>query len=362
MQFKPLKFDYDFFSNLTNDQKISLKKSMNELNKEPRCDEKRCLLCNKVVSRFCHSHYIPQFVLKTIGNKFYDGHSFLFSDIAGKSGIKNTLLFKNICEECDNTQFKNYEDPLKLDGVASNDLMKDIAKKNWLRFIYKRNSELIKYRNMLNKCVEKINDLAEDVSDFQKMFKFYSGIYTLFQRIETSKLDLSDFINELSNINSTSFKIIFERNLNYQTEIACQSIINLVSDLNGNLINDIYDMNPNHKMEELHICILPYNNKTKVLLFTDASNTKYDKLKKQLENHNTDWQYIINYMVLLYCEDWAISSDVKLETKEINHIKEIVSISQDLLAEREEDDRIKAACQVYRLKVNRKIYNFILKQ
>ena len=362
MQFKPLKFNYDLLDNLTNDQKISLKKSMNELKKEPHYDEKRCLLCNKAVSRFCHSHYIPQFVLKTIGNKFYDGYSFLLSGIADKSGIKNTLLFKNICEECDHTQFKNYENPSKLDGVASNELMKDIAKKSFLRFIYKRNIELNKYRLMLSECVDKLNNLPYEPSNFNEAISIFGAIENIKHIIEVNRIDLKDFTAELNNIDSTSFKIIFEKNLEYQTEIACQSIINLVSDLNGNLINDIYDLNPDHKMEELHICILPYNNKTKVLLFTDASNTKYDKLKKQLGNHNTDWQYIINYMVLLYCEDWAISSDVKLEMKEINQIKEIVSISQNLLAEKGEDDRIKAACQVYRLKVNRKIYNFILKQ
>ena len=190
--------------------------------------------------------------------------------------------------------------------------------------------------------------------------EFIQAIEHSKNRLEFAEIDLAEYEEEFSRTDR-HYKLVFERKLDYKTKIACQTMITLVSDLNGKIINDIYDNNPNNKMQTLHVCVFPLEDSTEVLLFTDVNNMKYDNLQKQLSHHIKDWTYIINYMILLYCDDWAISSEFNSNPEVIDKLKDVISISQDMpINIIDKKTILKKACDLFKLKVNRKIYNFLL--
>ena len=67
-------------------------------------------------------------------------------------------------------------------------------------------------------------------------------------------------------------------NLPYTIPIAMQSAVALAKDMEGNSINDVFDLSKNVRMQFLQIAILPLDGKSVVLAFYH----KRDKLYKRL--------------------------------------------------------------------------------
>ncbi len=100
-----------------------------------------CLLCGKPLTRFCNSHSVPQFALKSIAQ---NGKVIISSVVLGNesididAGINNAGTFHLICNECDNTFFRDYETPDKLQGNITDKMLAEIAIKNFLLCIHRK--------------------------------------------------------------------------------------------------------------------------------------------------------------------------------------------------------------------------------
>lgn len=103
------------------------------------------MICGREVDSFCNSHSIPAFCLKQIANQgklYYSNKLIDLPFMDTEKGINNSGTFHLICQKCDNTAFQTYENPINYDDKISGKMLAEIAMKNYLKQIDKRNIEL----------------------------------------------------------------------------------------------------------------------------------------------------------------------------------------------------------------------------
>lgn len=325
---------------------------------------KKCILCGKDCSSFCNSHTIPQFVLKKIAKngELVTGMSLLQNPLIDREvGIKKTITFNIICNDCDNTIFQEYEDPNAYDKKISMQMIQKIALKNHLRMLAKRLQELESHKMQL--------DYIKD--NFE--FKFDGETKTLLQHINVDLIDINDFSEEIENNlkGKTKYYIIDEIDLNYVVPIAFQGILNLVAGFNGELINDIYNSNPNYKLLDLQVVIFPLENKTKIVLFKEDGVDRLKYFYKEYRKLSLDQRlYAINYILLLYTEDYTIdpeflkNNSINKETDDlIKTTSNPTSVDVSTISFEEYKRKvIELACNTYRIEKSGNIFNFLAKK
>lgn len=346
IKFKKLSFS-DIERKILNKDIINNKKKINKILSDARKQSKndRCIVCGKKVDSFCNSHTVPAFCLKTISDKgkIYNANKIIGIPIIEKEkGVKNSGTFHLICNKCDNEIFQDYENPENYNKNVNGKILAEIAMKNYLKFIYKRNMEL----KMLGSC-SKYNEIKRlDLKEFNRCFEKARCF---------SKKDDND-----------QYLLISRITLNYTVPIAYQGIIALIFDLEGKLINNIYNKNPKYRIGYLHICVFPFKNKTEVLLFTEKNDKRYRNFSKQFRKMKIDKQLsIVNYIILLYTEDYFVSKTVKEEIFNNKKIKEISAMTTDPFTNFEQKDSyelLELAQQVYNLKKCNEIPNFLSKE
>lgn len=87
--------------------------------------------------------------------------------------------------------------------------------------------------------------------------------------------------------------------------------------MEGTIINNIYDPNPNLHMETLHLCVFPLETESIILLFYHRKDKSYRRLRHQFNSISEDKriQYI-NYLIFAYTENYYFSKQIQtiLET------------------------------------------------
>ncbi|SDX44278.1 hypothetical protein SAMN04488579_102174 [Eubacterium barkeri] len=82
----------------------------------------------------------------------------------------------------------------------------------------------------------------------------------------------------------------------------------MIFDLEGNVINNIYNPDPKYKIKNVVICIFPLKESSIVMLFVDKGNTRYSNFFRQLKKLDLEDQLsVINYIVFSYSEDYFLS-------------------------------------------------------
>lgn len=78
------------------------------------------------------------------------------------------------------------------------------------------------------------------------------------------------------------------------------------------MINDVYDYNPNVRMQYMHLCFFPLNNQSVVLAFYHKRDNLYRSLKHQINSSSEDkiLKYL-NYLLFAYTENYFISKRIK---------------------------------------------------
>lgn len=327
---------------------------------------KKCIICGKDCSSFCNSHTIPQFVLKKIAKngELVTGMSLLKNPLLDREvGIKKTITFNIICNDCDNTLFQEYEDSNAYNKKISMQMIQKIALKNHLRMLAKRLQEIENHKMLFDSMIDNygLEFDEENMVDIQ----------TFIEHTKVDSIDIIDFTKEIeNNLNGkTKYYVIDEIDLNYVVPIAFQGTLNLVSGFNGELINDIYNYNQKYKLLDLQVVIFPLENKTKIVLFKEDGVDKlkyfYKEYKKLTLNERL---YVINYILLLYTEDYAIDPEF-LEKNNINeetyNLIKTTSISmsaEGLIMTKEEYKKkaIKLVCDTHKLEKSGNIFNFLI--
>ena len=93
-----------------------------------------------------------------------------------------------------------------------------------------------------------------------------------------------------------------------------KSAVAVVKDIDGNEINNIYDMDPNKRMQYLHLAIFPLDGKSIVLAFYHKRDKLYRRMLHQLNcmSEKEALEYI-NYLVFKYTENYYIAKKTEEE-------------------------------------------------
>ena len=292
---------------------IDIKKGFTQSSKKYRPD--KCIICGKVNPKFCNSHSVPRFVLKNITDNGMITQSIsLISDnavnlVADKKGIRNTGTFHNICVECDGKVFSDYEDPIAIKLKPNMKLLLEIAIKNTLFSIEKKYLE-----KGVNEYTRETFGACQPLEEYYKYD--WNDMWSRLLRLKKA----------LINKRKIEFELLFWAKLDYVVPIACQEEIVLIADLEGYVINDVFDKDLRHKMQCLNLCIYPLDDCSVVMLFVDKSYTKYKPFSKQFNEKDFDTKLsIINYIVLSLTEDYYIYPNVKNDIFKNKSVKQICS-------------------------------------
>lgn len=301
---------------------IEYKKQMSMLISEARKKAKgsKCFYCGKQTTSFCDSHYVPKFCLRNIAEngKLYYYNNFLgFELLAADKGVKAAGTFNIICRQCDSKIFQDYENPENYVSEPSSKMLAEIAMKDYLKFIYKRNFENAIYDVMLTN-----NPMAASLANAKK---------------QTKDLDLVEYEASFNKAKELSlqeandgYELFFYDKLPYVAPIAVQSCVVLVADLQQKCVNNIYDLSPDYHPKDIHLTVLPLADSTVIMMFVDSHEERYRQFIQQFNACTLEEKLgIINYLIFLYTEDYFISpsiSDSILKDKEIN---EVISQSPD---------------------------------
>lgn len=297
---------------LTKEQEIEFKKLYSNICKEAQVKSKsdRCFVCNENTSGFCNSHFVPAFCLRNID---YDGKLFSFNSITQlpglneETGVNNAGTFHLICRSCDSTIFSDYENPDNYRNPPSIKMLSQIAMKTYLKKISLRRFE----KNLWELLSAKANFLSNQHLVHELDLNFYIAEYHRARDISMTP-------------QGYEYTMFYYKKMDYITPLAFQDSLVLISDLNGKVINDTFNMSSDYKNEELHICVLPIGNETIVMMFSDILNIKYTEFYDQFNKlDENDKLLLINYYIFKYSENVFLSKHIDksiLTTEEIKNI------------------------------------------
>lgn len=282
---------------------IDAKKKASNIQRESRKDSKptHCLLCGKETSRFCNSHSVPQFILKNItvnGEVLNAAYAIEIPIVSSKDGINRSGTFSYICHDCDNKYFADYENERALLNEPTNRIMAEIALKDTIQLLSKRNYEISLYKLLQNE------------------FHAYENKEFL---DEIHQLDIRDYSFEMKRAKKiidkelkSGYVVLFSELLPYRTPIAAQSGITLDKDIDGGIINEINNISDDSMTQRLHCGIFPLRESTRVILCRHKDDRRYMKFERQFNrlSFNKKLEYI-NYIVIKYTENYFLSPTIK---------------------------------------------------
>lgn len=286
-------------------KEIQMQKSVSDFfrDAERRAKQNTCTLCGETATSFANSHSVPQFVLRRIA---CDGKLITYSDIVGehgdkRNGVNNSWTFHIICSKCENKYFKDYENEQALLSTLSNLMLAEMALKNDLIMLskYRRDHETDRAMLAAGMLCDKTGVLGE--------INYYN-IRDISFEIRRSKKIIDKRLK-------TGFSLIFNRLLDWVTPIAFQCMLRIDTDIFGNVINDIYDLSCDVRMQFLHLAVFPLKEKTQVVLFRHRDDRNYIPFERSFQKMewNDKLEYI-NYMMFRYTEHALIcpKTDVKI--------------------------------------------------
>ncbi len=319
-------------NDFSKEEEIALNKQFSRLLHSVQAEIKdtTCFCCGKPVSSFCNSHFVPRFCLESIG---VDGKVTGYNAILGLPsmgvamgkealGIGEAGTFRIICRDCDSTLFQDYENPdnYSVGKQPSQKMLTEIAIKDYLKFIYKRKIELEMYRQAVDLC----NDASPMSRYAKKKHDAEVPVKTLDLKAYTSCFERA---KKCYKKGAAGFYLVYYRLLDYVVPVAVQSPITLSIDIEGGVVNNIYNPDPTYNPTDIHICVFPLKEKTAVLMFIDDGDKNYRKFYKQLRRLSPDEQLgVINYIVFLYCEDYFLAKDIS-DRVDLAQYKEIAAIT-----------------------------------
>lgn len=306
-------------------QLIKLKKQIANISKECRKKAKldKCVCCNKEVTSFCNSHSIPQFVLKNIdkqGLVYTANYFFELPIVKDTKGINEAGTFHIICNECDSCIFKNYEDEKNLSEIPTNKMMAEIALKNILVTWDKRLFEIQLYDKM-----KKISSNNDEFLDYKNEINYMD--------LEEMKWEYKRAKKIIDKNLKSGYKIIFSKKVDYIFPIAFQGHICLYGDLEGNIVNDIYDEDYTSKMQYINICVFPLKSSSVIYMFYHKDDRNYYRFERQFNRLSFDDKLqLISYIIINYSEELYMSKDISKEIASNELIKETAQNTTDLVS------------------------------
>ncbi|MBY0117834.1 hypothetical protein [Paenibacillus xylanexedens] len=332
-------------------KKIEFNKRVGNLQKVSRAEAKnaQCFICGKECSSFCNSHSVPQFLLENISvaGKFYHSGNLVDMPMVDKDkGLNEAGTFKIICRDCDSSVFSDYENPEAYYQKPTDKMLAQIAMKNNLKSISKRQFEINLYKNM-----------GKEFGNPDMM----SGMESI------SSTDLKEYIDEFKYAKKAcnskwedNYYLSYFESLPYVVPIAFQNNIALVSDLEGGTINDIYNPSSDYVIKSIHLCVFPLKNHSVVMMFCKNGENRYSKFFKQFRKLSTEEKLkVINYIIFIYSEDYYFYKGIDQEILGNENLKDVAKTTPLSFATNPDADSLAAAKDTYDLNKRDSIPNFL---
>ena len=298
------------------DEIIEATKALNKMIKDSRNQAKQsnCYYCGNDCDSFCNSHTLPAFCLRNIaqnGKVFYSNTILDLPLLKYDKGVNEAGTFHLICRDCDSKVFQDYENPDNYKDIPSIKMLAQIDMKNNLKNISKRLME----KEMYDIMRERIG-VREEWSQAKK---------------DVNDLDLNEFKEAYARAKKRSLKpfsgdyyIGYYAKLPYVVPVAFQGTIALIFDLEGNVINNVYNQDPKYKIMNMSLCIFPLKTTSIIMMFVSKDNNRYGRFFKQLKKLGSlnEQLSVINYILFSYSEDYFLSSNIPQ-----NILKELVALS-----------------------------------
>ena len=299
---------------------IEVRKKVNKMLSEARKKAKppKCILCGKEQSSFCNSHSVPQMCLRPIADKGKVLHAplamgFDIGVVDLDGGVNKSGTFNYICRECDAKFFQDYENPDNITQPPTDKILAEIAVKNMLLQLNKRDIELelldIKQQELgIYKNPDKLSELKTlDQKEYQEEVLFHQDI--------------------ANNNKEGGYQILFWEVLPYKVPIATQSAMVLPYDMEGDILNDVGNLDKSVRMQYVHIAVLPLEEKSVVLAFYHKRDKIYRRLRHQINTTSREkvLQYI-NYLIFEHTENIYFSKTIE---EELKNNKMIEKVSQE---------------------------------
>ena len=320
-KFLNMKFRKSDDEKLNIGHKVKLSKIFTDSRKLAKKNE--CIYCGKEVTSFCNSHSIPAFCLRNIsknGELFYSNVFINMPLLPLDKGVNNAGTFQILCHECDSNVFQEYENPNNYEKNPTPKMVAQIAMKNYLRAISKRLNEYALF-DITKKEFPDTTDILNYMQEIQKMdLKEYKAGYEKAKRISVKNWP-------------EAYHVFCYERLNYVVPMAFQGMVALLSDLDGQIINDLYYENPKYIIEEIHICVFPLNDSSIVMMFVDSRFKRYRKFYKKFCVLPLDEKLaLISYIILLYSEDVFFSKEIPDDILHDENIKDVCGQTTSVLS------------------------------
>ena len=208
---------------------IKVKKEINDLLRKIQEEAKpeSCIVCGKKQTSFCNSHSVPKMVIKNIaenGNLYHANKLIDIPIVDNEKGVNNSGTFHFICRECDSSLFQAYENIDALQAEPDDKMLAEIALKDVLLMLSKRNQEQLIYQmgkkkgSLLN--VESMEDIQFPLDGFSIVYAFYHRRDKLYRRLQ-HQMNCLSLEKKLEYINYW----IFKYTENYYLSPKIQSVI-----------------------------------------------------------------------------------------------------------------------------------------
>lgn len=293
---------------------IKIKKDINDFMRKIQEETKpeKCILCGKEQTSFCNSHSVPKMVIKTIAKagKLYHANKLIEIPVVdNEKGISNSGTFHFICRDCDSKLFQDYENVDALKEIPTEKMLAEIALKDILLMLSKRNQEKLIYQKGKQKGILQNVEVMEEIQ----------------------QLDTRDYMEELSLYKEivdkdtcNNFKVIMWERLPYVVPIATQTLIALSKDTEGIEINDIYDMRQEVRMQNIHIGVFPMDDYSIVYAFYHRRDMLYRRLHHQMNCMSLEKKLeLINFWIFKYTENYYMSPDIQTVIDADDKLKEL---------------------------------------
>ncbi|KXS52631.1 MAG: hypothetical protein AWU57_2989 [Marinobacter sp. T13-3] len=285
------------------ENKVEFSKKKSQLASESRKSSKsgKCLYCKEPTTSYCNSHSIPASFLKNIakdGKLLTHGGLIDLPLLNSDSGVNKAGTFHIICRDCDSKIFSDYENKATYDSDIKQKTLAQIAMKNYLKTVSQRAFEIAFHEHLADDSgidLSSINNIKDlDLKDNVRGFE------------RAKKVDLKCVQDE--------YYLFFFEKLSYVVPIAFQHKIALAVDLEGNVINNLYNHDPKYKIQHLHLAVFPLEETSIVMMFIDKKDTRYRQFIRQFNTLSLeDKLALINYMIFLYSEDFFLSASLDEE-------------------------------------------------
>lgn len=336
--------DLSVFDGVSKEELIEFNKVMSQITKRSEINTNRdsCFLC-KEKKQFMVSHSIPESILHNIA---ISGCVDIPAAILGvpklgqPQGVQKAGTFRLLCSDCDRKIFADYENYIGSEMKPNGKMLAEIALKTYLKELNKKFLEIPEYDDPELRKIIYPEDPNNIISIFESWIAFRSKYMFLDRSKKRAELDQKCYMADIeyakksidSNCHTNGYYLHYYKQLDYIVPIAFQGRVTLWGGFDDEMVNCINDK---EKYSDLHICIFPMRDGTKVFMFTKNNDKTLRRFIKSFNRLDPEDQLrTICYIIFVYSEEIYMNPELKNKLGEISGVRDaITSIGQTIHTE-----------------------------